>query len=341
MGNPHSPDESSAAIYAEETILQGALLSNIVYGVQLALFAMCFTALVRVKNGDKSKARRQLALLVFTCVIFVIGTLFMGAQVKFTQLALIENRNYPGGPSVYYKAEFSNSVDEIANVCFVVGNWIMDAFLVWRFLVIFRRCGSTWVAALACLPCLMLLASVALGTTLLVQMMGSSPFSFVNITLSYYVLSLTLNILVTLLIVGRLLLFRRSITRTLGPLHASSIPYVTISAMLIESASLYSVFALLFLVPFGLNNALANVFIQTVSQVQIVASLLITFRVATGKAWTGNSSVEQMASCNGGFNLGQPQSGLPDSMIFAPSSAANMVSDPVRSNDTTNKPENS
>ncbi|CCM05255.1 uncharacterized protein FIBRA_07465 [Fibroporia radiculosa] len=283
-----APNETASVIFAEETWLQGALLSNIAYGMQLTLFVMCFVTLVR--KMDRHNFRRQLFLLSFICVIFTIGTLFMGSQAKFTQQAFIEYRNYPGGPSVYEEAEFANPVDEIANVCFVVGNWLLDAFLVWRFMVIFRDFGQGWLAALTFFPVLMLLASVALGLALLIDMTGSSPFAFVNITLAYYVMSLSLNVIVTLLIVGRLLIYRRRMARVFGTKESSD--YLNISAILIESASLYSIFAVLFIVPFGLGNSLANVFLDSVSQVQIVSSLLIIYRVATGKAWSQSSATE-------------------------------------------------
>lgn len=126
--NPWAPDEDAATIYAEETWLQGNLLSNIAYGVELTLFVMCFWILAR--QTKRSNCKRQLFLLSFISIIFTLGTVFMGAQAKFTQQAFIEYRNFPGGPSAYEEVMYSNPVDEIANVCFIVGNWFMDAFLV-------------------------------------------------------------------------------------------------------------------------------------------------------------------------------------------------------------------
>ncbi|CCM05488.1 uncharacterized protein FIBRA_07709 [Fibroporia radiculosa] len=280
--NPWAPRVSDEERYSEETFLQGALLSNIAYGMQVALFPMCFTALWQ--KIDRFNYRRQISLLVFVSLIFIIGTLYMGAQAKFTQQAFIEYRDYPGGPSEYELAFFSNPVDEIGNVCFVVGNWFMDAFLVWRFMVIYGSYGRAWVRVLIILPCIMLLASIALGVLLLVKMAGSNPFAQADFALSYYVTTLALNVIVTVMIATRIVLYRRRIRRTFGPHHYSS--YSNVPAILIESASLYSLFALLFIVPLGLQSPLANVFMQSVSQVQIVTALMIVFRVATGKAWT-------------------------------------------------------
>ena len=47
-----------------------------------------------------------------------------------SQLAFINNRGYPGGPSVYEEQEFSIGVDEIGNVSYVLANWFADSMLV-------------------------------------------------------------------------------------------------------------------------------------------------------------------------------------------------------------------
>lgn len=80
-------------------------------------------------------------------------------------------------------------------------------------------------------------------------------------------MSLALNVIVTIFITGRLMFYRHRVKRALGVTHVST--YANAAAIFIESAMLYAVFAILFLVPFGLNNALGNVFLQTVSQVQV------------------------------------------------------------------------
>lgn len=286
--NSWAPNEDATVIYAEATWLQGELLSNIAYGIELTLFTMCFWILARETNRGNYK--RQLFMLTFISLIFILGTVFMGGQAKFTQDAFIEDRNFPGGPSAFEQTMFSITANEISVSAFVVGNWLMDALLVWRCTVIYKDVGRLWVSVLLLLPSLMLCTSIALGITLLVQTADSSPFADVNITLAYYVMSLSLNVIVTFLIVGRLLIHRRQIAQALGPSHASS--YTNIAAILIESASLYTLFAIMFLVPFGLSSSLANVFLQTVSQVQTVSSLLIIFRVATGRAWEEDTSVQ-------------------------------------------------
>jgi hypothetical protein len=106
----------------------------------------------------------------------------------------------------------------------------------------------------------------------------------VNFTIPYYSMSLALNILVTLMIVTRLLIYRRRIVKAMGSTHGSQ--YTSLTAMIIESAAIYSLFSLLFLIPFALGHSLSQVFIQALSPTQNVATFLIVFRVAQGKGWS-------------------------------------------------------
>ena len=80
-------------------------------------------------------------------------------------------------------------------------------------------------------------------------------------------MTIALNVIATILIVSRLLVYRWRVTRVMGPGHTSE--YANMTAILIESAIMYSSFAILFIVPFGLGSPLGNVFLQTVSQVQV------------------------------------------------------------------------
>lgn len=121
-------NETSYQIFVEETWLLGAMISNVAYGVELTLFVQCFYLLAKQMNHRNSK--RQISLLVFISIIFIFGTLFVGGSTKFAQQAFIEYRNFPGGPAAFEEVMFSDPVDQVANVSFIVGNWFMDAFLV-------------------------------------------------------------------------------------------------------------------------------------------------------------------------------------------------------------------
>jgi succinate-acetate transporter protein len=89
----------------------------------------------------------------------------------------------------------------------------------------------------------------------------------VKFTLSYFSLSLSLNVLLTFLIVIRLLLHRQRTRKHLGAKHATH--YTSIAAMLVESSALYSAFSLIFIVSYARNSPVQNLFLPVLAEVQV------------------------------------------------------------------------
>lgn len=194
---------------------------------------------------------------------------------------------------------FSVAESEIGNISFVISNWLSDAMIVrnisssadisdlylglalcgdlqrlrssaldghdlpwdivWR--LVRYVLGSTVIPSNNT-------ARLALGLLWLLQISNSSPWGgTINWTLPYLSVSLGLNVIITLAIICRLFLFRRRIAGALGGNYGSQ--YLSLAAILVESAALYSSFCLLFLVPFGLNHYISTIFLQSLCQVQV------------------------------------------------------------------------
>lgn len=85
--------------------------------------------------------------------------------------------------------------------------------------------------------------------------------------MSYYVISLTVNIIITILIIIRLLMYRRTILDVLPKEHARH--YVSIATIMVESAALYSVLALIFIITYAVNNPMNQIFLTAASCAQV------------------------------------------------------------------------
>ena len=92
---------------------------------------------------------------------------------------------------------------------------------------------------------------------------------------SYYSISLGVNIILTILITGRLLVYRKQITDSLPAEHAKG--YVSLLTIVVESAAIYSVCAFLFLITYAVNNPANQVlmFISCAAQVCFFKKLRI------------------------------------------------------------------
>lgn len=115
------------------------------------------------------------------------------------------------------------------------------------------------------------MSSIALGTiwTLQSTMPGLSMYAPNPLAwgTSYYAVSLGINILLTILIIVRLLMYRRTVMATLPAEHAKH--YVSLATVIVESAALYSVAAVLFLITYAVNNPSNQVFLGIASAAQV------------------------------------------------------------------------
>lgn len=84
---------------------------------------------------------------------------------------------------------------------------------------------------------------------------------------AYLAISLSVNIILTILIAIRLLLYRRTIMASMPDDRGSD--YTSLATIIIESASLYSVFALIFLITYAVNNPINSVFLTVASSSQV------------------------------------------------------------------------
>lgn len=122
------PDEDSQTLFSERCWLQGVVISAIAYGVTVSLYFLSFY--LRVRDQNRVEFRKRLPLLAYITISFLLGTIFMIALAAFTQMAFIDDRNYPGGPNAYENNMFSIPIDNTGNVVFVLSNWLSDALVV-------------------------------------------------------------------------------------------------------------------------------------------------------------------------------------------------------------------
>jgi len=230
-------------------------------------------------------------------------------QVCTVEEIYVNNRDYPGGPWTYFLATQSLPINIIFILSLFTLTFLADLLVMWRCWVIWLASGKRVAYAVLAFPSIVLLASFAMGTlwTLQSSKPGLSFYSALPLAYgtAYYALSLGVNILLTLLITLRLLMHRRRILATLPEDHAKD--YVSLVTIIVESAALYSVFALIFLITYALDNPTNQIFLGVGHSTQQIANYLIIFRVAQGRAWgketlaTYNSSMAFKTQQNAKF----------------------------------------
>lgn len=284
----YAPQITPYNYHAEKANFAGYVISAILYGIVIVLFFRCIQALLNPINRFSKGA--QWALVIHVTAMFSFATIYTATTFGIQRTAYIDNRAFPGidgfppGPWAYEFITLSYAIDAVQFIAFLFNNWLADGLLLYRCFIVYAM--NYWVIAF---PCLMYLASVSTGVVIVyyqVTQPATGEWSAVAIAFNYpyYSISLSLNVLLTLMITGRLLHQSRKIRSALGP--GNSGLYRTIITMLIESSALYAASSLLFLGPWAVLSWIGNAFFLILGEIQVIAPLLIILRVANRRALT-------------------------------------------------------
>ncbi|XP_006455950.1 hypothetical protein AGABI2DRAFT_180778 [Agaricus bisporus var. bisporus H97] len=273
-------EQSSFELYNERTIIDGLFLGAIAYGIHLTLFIWCFRCFLQRK-----KQAVDYLLMVYISLLFLMGNIGSGTNIKIGELTFVDERNFPGGPTAFF-ATGGGPVGLTCNVVYIINSWFQDGLLLYRFWMFFSPSGWYWVIV----PSTMFVATVALSLILIVMLCipGITLWSTISIDLAipYWSISIALNVIITTCIASRLLYMRYQIRRaTVG----SGSEYISITSMMIESAVLYTVNGLIFLVSYAVNSPVQNLALPVLGQTQSISPLLIILHVLEGRAWSSSS----------------------------------------------------
>ncbi|KAJ6549899.1 hypothetical protein B0H19DRAFT_1073805 [Mycena capillaripes] len=277
-------NETPAQIEYERNFMAGDVVVGTGYGIQLVLFTNCALFLWKRRRHGWLPS----VLLFYMTSMLLIESLFIAVQARTVQMIYIDNRNFPDGPWFFFLATQAAAVNVIFLATLFVLTFLSDLLVLWRCWVIWAASGQTRVAwGVLVVPIIILIASFVLGTMWTIESTKPNLSFYSTLPMkygtSYYALSLSANIILTLLIIGRLIAYRRTLLRTLPADLAKH--YISLATVIIESAALYSIFAILFLVTYAVNNPTAQIWLGVASGCQQIANLLIIYRLVEGSAW--------------------------------------------------------
>lgn len=121
---------------------------------------------------------------------------------------------------------------------------------------------------------------------------GSIDWDFVvgHLEVPYFSISLSLNILITLMIAARLIRHSRNIRSAIGRTSDNGL-YNTVVTMLVESCVLYAVGSLLFLGPLGAKSPIQGIFAPSFGNVQVRVRSFLEAQLSLIVVTNGRSSL--------------------------------------------------
>ncbi|EIW81714.1 hypothetical protein CONPUDRAFT_22219, partial [Coniophora puteana RWD-64-598 SS2] len=249
-----------------------------IQGVHITLFFLCLSVII----SKRRKRRADWAQLGYICTLFVLGTMGNALGARWCEMLFIDDVSYPGGPVAFNTEESSNIITVLGDCVYIVNLWLQDGLLLYRFFVIFRKSYYAMILPTTAFAVTMVLGSLLMASIANPENSFYSGSAF-ELALAYWSLSIGYTAIMTLAITTRLMYLRWKMKQTLGS-DALSQPYVSVSAMLIEGAALYTINGLIFIVSFGLNSNIQNLAIELLGQTQSIAPLMIIYRLLRGQA---------------------------------------------------------
>lgn len=144
-----------------------------ILGIVIALFFQCMAPLFNRTNRST-----KWALVAHTTVMFSLATVFIAVELNILSISYIDNREFPGvdrvfppGPLGYRSLIYSEPINLVPGIMFLLNSWLADGLLVHFSFDSFARASNNiqlyrcyiiysmnrWAVSL---PCLLYLASL-------------------------------------------------------------------------------------------------------------------------------------------------------------------------------------
>ncbi|KAF8502519.1 hypothetical protein JB92DRAFT_2833559 [Gautieria morchelliformis] len=277
-----APNEPATVIRVEHAFFVEASFEALFYG-------QSSTSLRSKESNLISKGRFKASwkLITFLTIQQIAVLIGVAGNIDLIARSFVYNRNIPGGP-VAYQQRYSNLPFSFAALAgFTIATWLQDGLLLCRAIIIWN--GK--YLAVFIFPFLIYLASIAFSLILLIQTGQQAgliaSLRSIPVPLIFFSLSVGMNIILSILIAGRLLYYRHTLTRSVGRDHAlRCLPF---AAMVIESAALYSAVGLAQVVSLRTDIAVATAIEGLYGVMTALAPHLIAYRMSKGEAWTRNT----------------------------------------------------
>ncbi|KAF8815711.1 hypothetical protein BYT27DRAFT_7079105 [Phlegmacium glaucopus] len=270
----------------EHSLYIGNYMGAILYGFELTLYFLILRGLFQRGNKNSPKSRRFCT--IYSTVMVLLSTINLSCNAVWGEEMWITHREDPGGVQGYINTQVSVWYETLASSAVITCVFMGDALLLYRLFVVYSKSF-----AVVAVPLVAYITAFALAIVQVV-MSGEPNGNFfgvdvVKIAVSYYTITISMNIVLTILICIRLIRMSKYISNVLGE-EAASV-YTSAAAILVESAAFYSAAGIMYLIPYGLQIDLCILFGQLWTKMSVISPLLIILRVVNGRAWRDNVAV--------------------------------------------------
>ncbi|KAG0699061.1 hypothetical protein DFH29DRAFT_809539 [Suillus ampliporus] len=264
-------------------------------------FLLTVQTWIAVMQQPRYGGKNRRALLFYIIITFVLGTVSFAANAKYTEMIWIDLRDAPESPAALIKDQMSYHINVVAISFGHIQDWFMQALLL-------HRCFVIWNWSRCVMIPMITLYIAMISMSILVQIQASTGAAYygINIILAYLCTEVGISVIYTILVANRLLAMRSLMKQVMGQ-HGST-TYDTVILMVVESALLSSIFAVIFIVAFALHlNGITTLCYLSICQIQGISQLFIILRIARGLEvthdWSSRSAAAPTTTIFSGFTI--------------------------------------
>ncbi|KAF5350670.1 hypothetical protein D9756_008550 [Leucocoprinus leucothites] len=299
-------------------------VEGVLYGLNFGIYLFCVGSLFpQLKYRDLRK--RTLIMLVHMSLVMSCGLLGLAVDARNMQSSYVDHADFRGGSMAYSERVFARL--PIANMGYTAGiltDILTFGIQIWRLWIIWKT--SRYSILVIILPTLSLLLLIASKLATIILLDERAPvLTFQLLRLLQFVMEsagLSIAVCVTLFIVARITAPSENSIPS-GPSEATS-QYTSIISILIESFALESLWQVLsiILVSIAARNSdttsNASDFINlTQPFIQILAYLLVVYRVTTGRGWQEDTG-QKLTTLEWNRDEPQTSTGFNDTRVSLP-----------------------
>ncbi|KAK7468587.1 hypothetical protein VKT23_003091 [Stygiomarasmius scandens] len=279
----------------ERSLYVGGQITAILFGIHLVLYILSCRLLLHERRASRSRF-----YLGYSSTLLALWIIALSCNAVFGQYIWIDFRD-PDGPAAFLVENISAWYNTLGTTAGVAMNFMADAMLLYRCRMIWGHWGWIVVA----FPIMMFLGAFSMAILLIFESAQPGANFFqghaVDFGVPYAALTISMNIIVTILICIRLLSFRNQVLQVLGHEHAKM--YSSVMSVMIESALPFTVFGIAYVISYARHSPTSIAFVQVWGDFAALSPQLIILRISMGKGWT-RDTVDRITSTNLTFDEG-------------------------------------
>ncbi|EKM75189.1 hypothetical protein AGABI1DRAFT_132440 [Agaricus bisporus var. burnettii JB137-S8] len=285
--------QGSLLLVTQIELVSGTTAAGTLYGIAFSLYCLYLHASIP-QLRDHNRKRQTRFMITYSTIIMLCGLYYLLSNAWVIQDAYIMHANFPGGPYLYENP--TQPVIAAGLVLLSVVDILTAAIQIWRLWVVWGGRGAGYARYVIITQSFATLALRIRAVALNIRQTGpDSPSPGVKPEIAELALQAIITILPTTLIAGFLIFESQRQRKLIGKSQQLSTPYMGVVAMLIESYAVESIWAIIFVILFARRHPMLQFFGNTQPYIEIIAYLLVLYRVANGRAYGSQRARESQS----------------------------------------------